>query len=154
MTTIFTAGAVSAELKERLSKILLANGCETDIGRDIMMGRRKIPVDDRPPCIMVSEGMDDNMDQPGRLPLVLVSQDYIVDAFDVCDPDNPNVKAHAMIRDIKRAIFGGQDGGTWGGKVRKVTYRGRDIGPREDGVALVRSQVMLSVEYVEDLTNP
>lgn len=153
MSTYFTAGAVSAEIKARLQTILLVNDCETDIGRDVMMGRRKIPGDDQPPCIQVMEGLDDNMDQPGRIPQVLVSQDYIISAFDACDPDNPNDKAHSMIRDIKRAIFKGGDG-NWGGKVRKVTYRGRDIGPRPDGVALVQAMVMINVEYVEDLANP
>jgi hypothetical protein len=76
----------------------------------------------------------------------------LVDGFDACDPDNPNTKAHAMIRDIKRVIFLG--GTTLGGKVRSVHYTGRDIGPRADGVSLVQVRVMIDVEYVEDLTNP
>lgn len=152
MTTYFTAGAVSAEIKTRLQAILLANGAETDIGRDVMMGRRKIPGDDQPPCTMVLEGLDDPRDQPGRNPTALIAQQYVISAFDACDPDNPNDKAHAMIRDIKRAIF--KDGTTWGGKVKSVTYLGRDIGPRPDGVALVQAQVSVLVEYVEDLANP
>lgn len=152
MTTHFTAGAVSAEIKTRLQAILLTNNCETDIGRDVMMGRRKIPGDDQPPCVMVLEGLDDNQDQPGRSPLALVEQQYVISAFDKCDADNPNDQAHAMIRDIKRAIF--KDGADWGGKVKKVKYIGRDIGPRPDGVALVQAQVLISVTYVEDLSNP
>lgn len=152
MTTFFTASAVAAEIKARLLSIRLENGAETDIGRDVMMGRRKIPGDDQPPCVMVLEGLDDPKDQPGRNPTVLISQQYVVSAFDACDPDNPNDQAHAMIRDIKRAIF--KDGTTWGGKVKSVIYQGRDIGPRPDGVALVQAQVLLLVEYVEDLANP
>lgn len=151
-TTYFTAGEVSAELHARLSKILIAQGAETDIGRDVMMGRRKIPGDDQPPCIQVLEGLDNVMDQPGRIPSCLIAQEYQIDAFIPCDPDNPNMEAHAAIRDIKRAIFEG--GSNWGGKVRKVNYLGRDIGPRPDGAALVQARVMISVEYVEDLTNP
>ncbi len=151
-TTYFTAGQVSDEIKSRLMSILIANTAETDIGRDVMMGRRKIPGEEQPPCIQVLEGMDEVRDSPGKVPTVLVSQDYHIDGFDHCDPDNPNDKALAMIRDIKRAIF--RDGSTWGGKVRNVIYRGRDIGPRPDGVALVQARVMISVEYVEDLANP
>lgn len=152
MTTYLTAGQVSAELKTRLQGILLANACETNIGRDVMMGRRKMPGDDQPPCIQVVEGLDDIQDQPGRIPLVLVAQDYHIDGFDACDPDNPNDKAHAMIRDIKRAVFAG--GTTWDGAVKSVAYRGRDIGPRPDGVALVQVRVIITVTYVEDLTKP
>lgn len=152
MITYNTAAAVSAEITRRLSGILLANGCETDIGRDIMLGRRKIPGDDRPPCIVLMEGGDDPLDQPGRLPTVLISQSYVIDGFDVCDPDNPNTKAHAIVRDLKRAIFAG--GTTLSGAVKTVKYLGRDIGPRPDGVALVQARILISVEYVEDLSNP
>lgn len=152
MSNYTKAADVSAEILRRLRTILLTNGCETDIGRDVMAGRRKIPGDDQPPCLIVLEGSDDPRDQPGRIPSVLISQSYVLDGFDQCDPDNPNNKAHAIIRDIKRAIFKGDT--TLGGAVKSVTYLGRDIGPRPDGVALVQARVMLSVEYVEDLTNP
>lgn len=152
MTTFSKAAQISAEIKLRLQGILLANGCETGIGRDVMMGRRKLPGDDQPPCIVVLEGDDNVKDQPGRIPQVLVSQAYVFDAFDKCDPENPNDRAHSMIRDMKRAIFAGDT--TFGGKVRSVTYLGRDIGPRPDGVALVQARIMISVEYVEDLCNP
>lgn len=152
MTTYFTSGEISNEIKTRLQTILIANGSETDIGRDVTMGRRKLPGDDRPPCLMVFEGADDVRDQPGRIPSVLLSQQYVIDAFDKCDPDNPNVAALAMIRDVKKAIF--KDGGTFGGKVKSVNYLGRDIGPRPDGAALVQARIMISVSFVEDLTNP
>ncbi len=152
MSTYNTAAAVSAEIDRRLRGILLANGCETDIGRDIMLGRRKMPGDEQPPCIVVLEGGDDVRDQPGRIPTVLVAQKYVIDGFDKCDPDNPNTKGHAIIRDLKRAIFAKD--ATLGGCVKLVTYLGRDIGPRPDGVALVQARITISVEYVEDLTNP
>ena len=152
MTTFNTSGAISGELSTRLRNILLITSCETNIGRDLMLGSRKIPGDDRPPCMILIEGNDDPVDAPGRIPQVLISQNYMIDAFDVCDPDNPNTKALAMIRDIKRAIFKGD--ATLGGTVKKVSYLGRDIGPRPDGVAMVQARVMIAIEYVEDLTNP
>jgi hypothetical protein len=143
---------VSDEIARRMRTITLANGCETDIGRDVMLGKRKLPGDDRPPCLTVVEGNDDPRDQSNRQAQVTISQTYVFDGFDVCDPDNPNTKAHAMIRDIKRALF--KDGGTFGRAVRSVTYLGRDIGPRPDGAALVQARVTISVEFVEDLANP
>lgn len=152
MTNYTKAADVSAEVIRRLKTILTSNGYETDIGRDVMAGYRKIPGDDRPPCLIVLEGADDVRDQPGRIPSVLISQMYHLDGFDKCDADNPNTKGHAIIRDIKRAIF--KDGTTLGNAVKSVTYIGRDIGPRPDGVALVQARVMITVEFVEDLTNP
>lgn len=146
------AGDIAAEIAARLALIRTTGGFETDIGRDVKRGRRKIPADDAPPCVVMFEGDDDPKDRPGRIPLVLVQQAYVLDAYDQCDPDNPNDQAHKMIRDIKRAIFAGD--ATLGAKVSKVMYVGRDIGPRPDGVALVQARVMILVEFVEDLTNP
>lgn len=161
MTTYTRAGDVAADLFARMRSIRLDNGCETDIGRDVKRGRRKLPGDDAPPCMVMYEGDDDPQDRPGRIPMALVQQAYVFDAFDKCDPENPNDQAHAMIRDIKRAIFAKADpvrgttgDMTLGGKVSKVLYLGRDIGPRPDGVALVQARVMIVVEFVEDLTNP
>lgn len=148
----FTAGAIATELETRLAGILLANACETDIGRTVMLGRRKVPGDDVPPCVIVTEGADDPKDAVGRVPKVLIEQTYLIDGFDHCDPDNPNTKAHAMIRDMKRAIFG--DGATLGDRVKLVRYLGRDIGPRPDGAALVQARVMIAVQYAEDLSKP
>lgn len=150
--TYTRAGDIATELAARLSRIRLADGFETDIGRDVKRGRRKLPADDAPPCVVMFEGDDTPTDRPGRIPLVLVQQAYVFDAFDKCDPDNPNDQAHKLIRDIKRAIFAGD--ATLGAKVSKVMYVGRDIGPRPDGVALVQARVMILVEFVEDLTNP
>lgn len=152
MTTYTRAADVSTEIIRRLRTIRIVNGYETEIGRDVLAGRRKIPGDDQPPCLIVLEGGDDVRDQPGRIPLVLISQSYVLDGFDKCDPDNPNTKGHAIIRDIKRAIFKGD--ANLGGAVKSVSYLGRDIGPRPDGVALVQARVTISVEFVEDLTSP
>jgi hypothetical protein len=152
MTTYTRAGDIAAELAARLARIRTANGFETEIGRDVKRGKRKVPADDAPPCVVMIEGNDDPQDRPGRIPMVLVQQSYMFDAFDRCDPDNPNDQAHKMIRDLKRTIFAGD--ATLGGKVSKVIYQGRDIGPRPDGAALVQVRVLIDVEFVEDLTNP
>lgn len=151
MTVLTTAAQIAAEIKARLSAITINEGAETDIGSRIFMGRAKIG-DDELPCISVIEGQDDPTDQPGRLPAVVLNQLYVINAYLECDADNPNDAAHAAIRDIKRAIY--KDGSTFGEKVSKVTYRGRDIGPRPDGAAVVQAQVMISIKYAETLANP
>lgn len=156
MTSVYTsAETISDDIKARLQGILATNGSETNIGTTVFMGRRKILADEEAPCIIVTESGDDLEDEAGRYrsALVKVSVEYQIDGYDACDPDNPNVKAHAMIRDIKRAIFKGGDR-TMGGKTVSVSYRGRDIGPRPDGAAFVMVRVTIRVSYAEDLANP
>jgi hypothetical protein len=154
VTVYVKASDVSGEIFSRLSQITVANGFETDIGLRVMRGRRKIPADGELPCIQLIEGGDDVTDTAGRtnVSLVKVEQSYVIDAFDFCDPDNPNDQAHKMIRDVKRVIFKGDR--TLGGKVSEVEYLGRDIGPRPDGSGSVQAQVALRVSYAEDLSNP
>ena len=154
MTTFVKSAEVAAEIVSRLEGILTASGAETNIGSNVKQGKRKLPAEDEIPCTYLIEGGDEVEDTAGRsqTAMVKVRQAYVIDAFDACDPDNPNVKAHAMIRDIKRALF--RDGRTFGGKVVEVAYQGRDIGPRPDGVALVQSRVMIEVSFAEDLANP
>lgn len=154
MTSYVKSEDVSKEIDTRLGAILLTNGAETNIGQSVRRGKRKLPAEDEVPCCVLIEGDDDVEDTAGRTQtaLVKVRQSYVIDAFDRCDPDNPNDKGHAMIRDIKRALF--RDGRNFGGKVVEVKYMGRDIGPRPDGVAIVMVRLMIDVSFAEDLANP
>jgi hypothetical protein len=154
MTVFVTNEAVATEIATRLSQISIANGSETDIGLRVQEGRRRLPAEDEVPCIQLVEGNDDLDDEAGRSQSarIKVSQSYVLDAFDNCDPDNPNRQAHKMIRDLKRAIFQGDR--TFGGKVFDVRYLGKDIGPRPDGKALVQARIAIRVSFAEDLSNP
>lgn len=152
--SIHSAEAVAAELKARLLTRVIAQGAETDIGAKVHLGRTKID-DTMIPCTVVIEA--DDQPARGRVGTQYeVTQRYIIFSYLPCDPDNPNVAAHAAIRDIKRAVFltAGKDDVTWGGKVRQVVYQGRDIGPRADGAAFVVAAVEITVEYVERLASP
>ena len=154
MTVFVKAEDISNEIASRIESISVANGYETDIGTNLMRGRRKLPADDEPPCSVLIEGNDMPEDVNGRSQgaRVKLRQTYMIDGFDRCDPNQPNVKAHAMIRDIKRALFKGDS--NFGGRVFEVKYIGRDIGPRPDGVGLVQARVAIEVTYAEDLANP
>lgn len=153
--SLHSVEAVSAELRTRLLTRTIAQGAETDIGADVHLGRTKID-DTMIPCTVIIEADD----QPGRRSSVgtqyEVTQRFILFAYLPCDPMNPNTAAHAAIRDIKRAVFltNGKDDVTWGGKVRKVEYQGKDIGPRADGAAFVVTAVEITAEYVERLAAP
>lgn len=154
MTIFVRSEDIANEIVRRLEGIRLTSSCETDIGRDVQRGRRRLPGDDEPPCIQLVEGGDEVQDTAGRThsAQIKATQMYVIDAFDVCDPNHPNVQAHKMIRDMKRAIFFG--GRTLGGTVVEVEYMGKDIGPRPDGASLVQARVAIRVSFAEDLANP
>ena len=129
------ASEVAAGVYARITAITKANGCETDIGLRVFRGRRNVD-ESVVPCAVLIEGNDVPTARAGnKIPSVSITQRYVVAAYVPCDADNPNDAAHAAIRDIKRAMFTGE--GNFGGRVMKVTYVGRDIGPRADGVPIV-----------------
>lgn len=150
-TLLNTASGIAEELASRMATITKANGYNTDIGVRILRGRRHID-DGQVPCTVVVEGLDDVAPHQSRIPQVDITQVHILVGYDECHPDHPNDKAHLILKDLKRAIF--CDGMTLGGKVRKVEYKGRDIGPRADGVGIVCASIEIEIKFVEDLTNP
>lgn len=152
MTVLTKAGDVADEIVSRLETITIANGAETDIGTKVLEGRRKSE-DDTTPSVTLVEAEDQPETAPGKLISVKITQRYIIIGYNACDLDRPNKAAHAMIRDIKRALFRGGDA-TFGGRVKSVEYRGRSIGIRADGTKMVQAVVEFDVTYVEDVSNP
>lgn len=160
MSLLQSAEAISLELTNRLVAIRTANACETDAGAAVFRGKRMVDRD-QIPCVAIVEGADEVVELDTRsmtTPRVeaTITQQYVLMAYIQCDPMNPNDAAHAAIRDMKRAVFrtGGSPDRTLGKKVRRVFYRGRDIGPRADGEAFVVAVLEIAVEYVEDIANP
>lgn len=151
MTLKHKSSEIAQALYDRMANIRVANGYETDIGAKVFRGRRKIE-DDSVPCGVLIEGNDSVKSRPGKVPMVELDQGYVLGGYVPCDPDHPNDAAHALIRDLKKAVFG--DGGDLGKQAIKVSYTGRDIGPRPDGVAIVMAIIEINVNYIEDLTNP
>lgn len=151
MSFLNHAADIAAELSTRLAAVTKANNCETDIGLRVYRGRKNVD-ESMIPCAVIIEGQDTPQDRPGRLPTASIRQRYVLAAYVACDPDHPNDAAHAALRDIKRAMF--KDGGTMGQRVQKVSYAGRDIGPRMDGYPAVFVTVTIDIDFVEDLTSP
>ena len=153
MSVIVRSEDVALAIVERLLTIRIANGYETDIGRDVQQGRRKVPADDEPPCVQLVEGNDEIQDSTAKRTVIKIAQPYVIDAFDVCDPVNPNTQAHKMIRDIKRAFFGA-NADPLRVRLYELNYLGKDIGPRPDGAGFVQARVMIEVVFAEDLSAP
>ena len=144
-------------LRARLGQIRLADGYATDIGATVFRGRRAISPD-HPPCCSIFEHEDEIEKQsPGTgaihtAPVAFESLPVSIEAHAACDPDHPNVTAHAMVADIKRAIFGGDL--TWGTLATHTQYVGRNVGDRDAGTDIAFAQVLIKIGCVEDLANP
>lgn len=145
------ASDIAALVAERIESITQANGFDTDIGSKVYRGRMSLNVGDLP-CAVIVEDLDTIVESKGTK--VRVKQRYVIEGHDACDPDQPNDKAHLILKDIKRAIFGGDL--SFGGALRpnELEYAGRSIGTREDGTSICAASVEIDVTYVEDLSDP
>lgn len=152
MSQFQRAEDIALLIQSRIAQITEANGYETDIGSRVLRGARKVD-DSWVPCAVLIEGMDKVENGPSsKTASAKVEQHYVLGGYTRCDAQNPNDAAHKIIRDLKKAIF--SDGTTLGGKVAKVEYKGRDIGPRTDGINIVFAIVEIAVTYVENLGEP
>lgn len=152
MTTYTTATQVANDIKTRIEGISVANGFNTNIGLKLFRGKTNGPEKEQVPCSVLLEGDDNPTQSPGRKPLIKNKQQYAIGGYDICDPDHPNDKAHLIIKDIKRALFGPT--ANFDEAVYRLEYKGREIGPRADGQPIVWALVHIQVEYAEDLSNP
>lgn len=144
-----TASEIADLLAGRLSMISIDNGYQTDIGLRFFAGRRQLD-ESHVPCSVLVEGDDTPKgEQRGR---VLLEVSYLLEGHAACDPDHPNVVAHQIITDLKRAIFSGDD--TFDGRVAKLRYRGRQIQPREGGQATIAAGIEIALEFTELLADP
>lgn len=147
------ASDAAAAFAARLATITTANGYSTEIGANVLRGKPNIfhsDDDSDLPCIILAEAEDRIEDQKPRTGLVKLAQRYVFEGHDACDPDHPNDKAHLILADLKRAIFG-QPFGTMFYELR---YVGRAIGARPDGTAIVAASIEVEAVYSEDLANP
>lgn len=154
--TVFTkASDIAEHLTSLLAGITVSNGYNTDIGLRVYRGRRRID-DEQIPCAVLLEGNDTPGDNISR-ESIKITQAYVLGGYTGCDPDNPNDAAHAIIKDLKKAIFKGgllpNGSVNFDGQVRSVQYRGRDIGPRADGKAVVFAVIFIDITFAETLAD-
>lgn len=151
MTPLNKSSAIGEFLTIVAQQITQANGYHTDIGLRVFRGRRKID-ESHLPCLVIIEGEDrptKNADSRMEVP---IEQDYVIGAYDFCDPDNPNDKGHLIIKDIKKALWNRNGmGGNLGKRVHRFEYKGKDIGPRADGEPMVFAIVHAQALFAETL---
>lgn len=156
--TLTRARDIALHIDGLLKTITKANGYETDIGLKGFRGKRKID-EKSAPCYVLLEGDDAPGGQQGDSGQV-VTQSYVLGGYAPCDIDNPNDTAHQIISDLKKVVFRRVDltkaetiqgTTTFGGRVKNVTYAGRNIGPMADGSPIVFGVIHIDVTYVEQL---
>jgi hypothetical protein len=145
------ASMLAQKVSDRVGTISIANGYNTDIGLRVFRGRINL-VPEELPCIVIVEGEDDVQATKGTE--AKVRQAYQIEGHDECDPMNPNDKAHLILADLKKAIFGVDP--SFDGAVRpsELEYAGRQIGVREDGTAFVSGSIAIRITFVENLAEP
>lgn len=146
---------VGAEFASRMAAVRVSAGAETDLGAKVYRGLRKIN-DDMIPCCVIVEGAATSADGDSAADVQL-SAPIAVQAYVPCDPANPNVAAHAALRDMKRAIWPTVNGRVelrLGSRVPSLAFGSQDIAPRADGAAFVLAVLHVEVEIAEDLSNP
>lgn len=149
------ANDIAQAIASRLANISITNGYQTDLNHKVLRGRRRLNQPDLP-CAVLIERDDKPSGQSGqRDPSAKIKQPYVIEGHAACDPDNPNDVGHQIIADLKRAIWSGGPL-VYGAaqKVITVTYEGKSIAPREDGIVGVAAAIEISVEFVEQLANP
>lgn len=144
-----TAKDIAVAITSRIQGISVANGFLTDIGTRVFRGKRRLD-ESLLPCVVISEG-DDQVAEHLRTSARII-QRYEIEGHAECDTDHPNDKAHDIISDLKRALFNGEP--TFGGPVKKIEYRGRNIVPREDGFNAVAASIRIDISYVDQLSSP
>ena len=150
------ANDFAVEISNRMAAVSITNGFDTDIGLRVFRGRRRLD-ENQLPCAVLIERPDAATKQ--SLGKVKVTRKYVLEGHAACEPDNPNDAGHKIISDLKRAIFTGNitiDGRLTanGQKAFLLEYEGSSIAPREDGISVVSANIEVSIEFVEDLSNP
>lgn len=87
MTVLNRAEDVAAELRTRLLTLTIAQGAETDIGRKVFQGRRKVD-DSMLPCVSMIEG-DDVPARETNTTTYELAQRYVLFAYLLATPTTP-----------------------------------------------------------------
>lgn len=147
------------QLVERLGAIRRVDGFATDAGLNVSRGRPAV-AGGAEEALDVFELEDQiekqRVDGSGASDCTAVDTDLLlpinIEGYAVVAADQHMEVGHALVSDIKRAVFGGDM--TWGGLATHTHYIGRTIDRRAEGANAVTVLVQIRIGCVEDLANP
>ena len=148
---------IAQRITERLSSIRSAAGYQTDAGLNVFRGRKAVPelpalILFEPEDLVEGQAADGSGSHAGSAVNAQILLPFDIQALAECDPAQHMTTGHALVADIKRALFGGDM--RWGGLATHTRYIGRSIEPRTDGDTTVSVMVQIRVGVVEDLARP
>lgn len=151
------ANDIAQGIITRLSAITRADGYATDAGGSVYRGRKAVPavpalVLIEPEDLIESQALDGSSDPAGRVINAQIMLPFDIQGIASCEPDEHMSVGHALVADIKRAIFSSDL--RFGGLATHTRYVGRVIDPRADGDTTVNVMVQIRVGIVENLANP
>lgn len=150
MTT--KAQQIEDAIVERLQAINF-NGYNSNAGLYVYRGRTSFTESDDFPLLTVVLGDSTYYDPDGNL--LQATMPVSIGGVTDCDPNNPNLKGHWLLEDIKRAVLLDSDEGPpLGGLAITVKPTGFAIGTREYGSRYVDAWLDLEVKFAELYGDP
>jgi hypothetical protein len=143
------ASDIALAIFNRASLITVAHGYATDIGARGFRGVKYLDPAALPCFVLVEE---ESASESRNVARCLTTQPYVLEGHATCDPDHPNDAAHAIISDLKKAIFSTDL--SFGYGVVEAVFSGAEIDPREEGRDIVAARIRFSLSFVENLASP
>ncbi len=142
---------ITAELKDAAETILIANGYKTNAGESVYANRSNVSDDDTYPLINIVESEDSVTAQKGFNGVMHNLQlPFSIEAHNKCDPLDPSPKGYELLNDLKKCFFSLKTSKD----ILNIKYVGAFIKQRDSGSSYVRAKVSLSVNYIENLSDP
>jgi len=145
-------------LKARLQAIRVANGFITEAGFKVYLGRAFLDSEKDTPSLTLHEGRPQKsgygfVENTSANPQIggRMEPEYTVEGMVQCNGDEPYVAAHALLADIKRALFGTQDA-----LPNTLSHRlvGYGVMPHQPGSTSMTVLVVGAYQFVENFAAP
>lgn len=150
-----SALSILQTIAARLQTVLIVNGYHTNAGQRVSMGNIWLE-EDEAPALTLHEGAPTQggyslVRSIGRAGAggMKMRAEYTVEGFADCGSLDPYVAGHALIADIKRALFA-NGGLTLGGNAGDHIMEGHGIMPRAQGSNRIAVAVVGSYFYIDE----
>lgn len=146
---------VAEALCAQLRLIRTNKGYATDAGRHLFRGKATALSSEQIPACILFEDEEEILSQKGQPVTCQVRVPYVAELTVECDPENPNIAAHAAASDVCRVLWPDPQPPALKALLNEPpAYAGRHILPRKEGQNLVTVQVKFNATFVFNPGNP